>query len=220
MPERLDQAAMTVRTTRVFIGTLREGSNFRPLRCHASAGEIFQKARTIDHAGGGIRLLAPSCDLSQRRGLDGQHLDQRPPDLDHGQPSMESFDRLHPHVDHALAPFQGGKHRLDRPAQRVGYDHVFGCMTWLSRQQKSFAFPFALDQHRYPNGSDKTTAEEAGHTDGGAIANGAVAAVDSQFRVRLGKRVELLLRDPVAVLPGPPWFSRPEWRWIIQGGVA
>ena len=46
MPEKLDQAALAVRTTLVLIGTLREGSNFRPLRCHASAGVIFQKART------------------------------------------------------------------------------------------------------------------------------------------------------------------------------
>jgi hypothetical protein len=46
MPERLDQAALAVRTTLVVIGTRREGSNFRPLRCHASAGAIFQKART------------------------------------------------------------------------------------------------------------------------------------------------------------------------------
>ena len=49
----------------------------------------------LDHAGGEIPLLAPGCDLSQRRGrgigLDGQHLDQRPPDLDDGQPTMESF---------------------------------------------------------------------------------------------------------------------------------
>src|SRR4051812_40773661 len=92
MPEKLDQAALAVRTTLVLIGTLREGSNFRPLRCHASAGAIFQKARTIDHAGGEIALLAPSCDLSERRGrrigLDGQHLDQRPPDLDDAQPTM------------------------------------------------------------------------------------------------------------------------------------
>src|SRR3954467_12716962 len=105
MPETLDQAALAVRTTLVVIGTRREGSNFRPLRCHASAGAIFQKARTIDHAGGEIALLAPGCDLSQRRGigLDGQHLDQC---LDDRQPSMEGFataalrvDRLHPHVD-------------------------------------------------------------------------------------------------------------------------
>jgi hypothetical protein len=41
MPEKLDQAALAVRTTWVFIGTLREGSNFRPLWCHASAGAIF-----------------------------------------------------------------------------------------------------------------------------------------------------------------------------------
>src|SRR5215213_630706 len=46
MSGRLDQAALAVRTTLVLIGTLREGSNFRPLRCHASAGAIFQKART------------------------------------------------------------------------------------------------------------------------------------------------------------------------------
>jgi hypothetical protein len=50
----------------------------------------------LNHAGGEIPLLAPSCDLSERRGrrigLDGQHLDQRPPDLDDGQPSMEGFD--------------------------------------------------------------------------------------------------------------------------------
>src|SRR6476619_6078396 len=46
MPERLDQAAMAVRTTLVVIGRRREGSNFRPLRYHASAGAIFQKART------------------------------------------------------------------------------------------------------------------------------------------------------------------------------
>src|SRR3954454_3523057 len=93
MPETLDQAALAVRTTLVVIGTRREGSNFRPLRCHASAGAIFQKARTIDHAGGEIALLAPGCDLSQRRGigLDGQHLDQCPPDLDDRQPSMEGF---------------------------------------------------------------------------------------------------------------------------------
>jgi hypothetical protein len=49
----------------------------------------------LDHAGGEIPLLAPGCDLSQRCGrgigLDGQHLDQRPPDLDDGQPTMESF---------------------------------------------------------------------------------------------------------------------------------
>jgi hypothetical protein len=153
MPEKLDQAALA--TTLVLIGTLRDGSNFRPLRCHASAGAIFQKARTSDHTGGEIALLAPGCDLSQRRGigLDGQHLDQRPPDLDDGQPSMEGFataalrvDRLDPHVDHALAPFHCGKHGLNRPAKRN--DHVFGCMTRISGQQKPFRFPFALDEHR------------------------------------------------------------------------
>src|SRR3954467_13661790 len=178
MPETLDQAALAVRTTLVVIGTRREGSNFRPLRCHASAGAIFQKARTIDHAGGEMPLLAPGCDLGQRRGLDGQHLDQRPPDLDDAQPTMESFDRLHPHVDHALAPFQGGKHGLNRPAKRIGHDHVFGCMTRISGQQKPFRCPFAIDEHRYPNSSDRTPAEEAGPADGGAIANGPVAAVD------------------------------------------
>src|SRR3954451_23267017 len=47
-----------------------------------------------------------------------------------------------------------------------------------------------------------------------------MAAVDRQLRARLWKRVELLLRNPVAVLSGPPWFSRPKWRQIIQGGVA
>src|SRR4051812_29155046 len=47
-----------------------------------------------------------------------------------------------------------------------------------------------------------------------------MAAVDRQLRARLWKRVELRLRDAVAVLSGPPWFSRPEWRQIIQGGVA
>jgi hypothetical protein len=46
MPEKLDQAALAVRTTRVLIGTLREEPNFRPLWCHTSAGAIFQKART------------------------------------------------------------------------------------------------------------------------------------------------------------------------------
>ena len=93
-------------------------------------------------------------------------------------------------------------------------------MTWISGQQKPFRFPFAIHEHRYPNHSDKTTAEEAGHADGGAIANGAVAAVDRQFSVRLHKRLELLPGDPIAVLPGPSWFSRPRWRRIIQGGVA
>ena len=227
MPEKLDQAALAVRTTLVLIGTHREGSNFRPLRCHASAGAIFQKARTrpaLTMPAVRYALLAPGCDLSERRGrgigLDGQHLDQRPPDLDDGQPSMEGFDRLHPHVDHALAPFQGGKHGLNRPAKRIGHDHVFGCMTRISGQQKPFRFPFAIDEHRYPNGSDKTTAEEAGPADGGAIANGAVAAVDRQFRVRLRKRLELRLRDAVAVLAGPSWFSRPRWRRLIQGSVA
>src|SRR3954463_16278311 len=150
----------------------------------------FQKARTIDHAGGEIALLAPGCDLSQRRGigLDGQHLDQCPPDLDDRQPSMEGFataalrvDRLHPHVDHALTPFQGGKHGLNRPAKRN--DHVFGWMTRISGQQKPFRCPFAIDEHRYPNHSDQTPAEEAGPADGGAIANGAVAAIDRQFRL-------------------------------------
>src|SRR3954470_5617711 len=127
-------------------------------------------------------------------------------------------DRLHPHVDHALTPFQGGKHGLNRPAKRN--DHVFGWMTRISGQQKPFRFPFAIDEHRYPNHSDQTTAEEADHADGGAITNCAMAAVDRQLRARLWKRVELLLRDAVAVLSGPPWFSRPEWRQIIQGGVA
>src|SRR3954466_15840904 len=223
MPETLDQAALAVRTTLVVIGTRREGSNFRPLRCHASAGAIFQKARTIDHAGGEIALLAPGCDLSQRRGigLDGQHLDQCPPDLDDRQPSMEGFataalrvDRLHPHVDHALTPFQGGKHGLNRPAKRN--DHVFGWMTRISGQQKPFRCPFAIDEHRYPNGSDRTPAEEAGPADGGAIANG--PALDRQLRVRLRKRPELLPGDPIAVLAGPSWFSR--WRRLIQGSVA
>src|SRR3954470_20092476 len=46
MPKKLDQATMGVRTTLVLTGTRRDGSNFRPLRYHASAGEIFQKART------------------------------------------------------------------------------------------------------------------------------------------------------------------------------
>src|SRR3954463_11036304 len=46
MPEKLDQVALAVRNTLVLIGTHREGSNFRPLRYHASAGAIFQKART------------------------------------------------------------------------------------------------------------------------------------------------------------------------------
>src|SRR3954449_6221700 len=46
MPEKLDQVALAVRTTLVLIGTHREGSNFRPLRYHASAGAIFQKAWT------------------------------------------------------------------------------------------------------------------------------------------------------------------------------
>src|SRR3954452_6511570 len=230
MPKMLDQAALAVRTTLVFIGMRRDGSNFRPLRYHASAGAIFPEGSDqagLDHAGGEIALLAPSCDLSERRGrgigLDGQHLDQRPPDLDDGQPTMEGFataalrvDRLHPHVDHALAPFQGGKHGLNRPAKRN--DHVFGCMTRISGQQKPFRFPFAIDEHRDPNGSDRTTAEEAGPADGGAIANGAVAAVDRQFRVRLPKRLELRLRDAVAVLAGPSWFSR--WRRLIQGSVA
>jgi hypothetical protein len=32
MPEKLDQAALAVRTTLVLIGTRRDGSNFRPLR--------------------------------------------------------------------------------------------------------------------------------------------------------------------------------------------
>jgi hypothetical protein len=157
MPEKLNHAALAVRITLVLIGTHREGSNFRPLRYHASAGAIFQKARTIDHAGGEIRLLAPGCDLGERRGvgLDGQHLDQRSPDLNNVQPSMEGFaaaalrvDRLHPHVAHALTPFQGGKHWFNRPAQRVGEDHVFGWMTWISGQQKPFCFPFAIDEHR------------------------------------------------------------------------
>src|SRR4051794_4311651 len=223
MPETLDQAALAVRTTLVVIGTRRDGSNFRSLRCHASAGAIFQKARTIDHAGGEIPLLAPGCDLSQRRGigLDGQHLDQCPPDLDDGHPSMEGFataalrvDRLHPHVDHALAPFQGGKYRPDRPAKRIGHDHVFGSMTRISGQQQPFCCPFAIHDPRYPNHSDKTTAEEAGPADGGAIANG--EAVDRQLRVRLPKRPELRLRD--AVLAGPSRFSR--WRRLIQGRVA
>src|SRR4051794_38231370 len=227
MPETLDQAALAVRTTLVVIGTRREGSNFRPLRCHASAGAIFQKARTIDHAGGEIALLAPGCDLSQRRGigLDGQHLDQCPPDLDDRQPSMEGFataalrvDRLHPHVDHALTPFQGGKHGLNRPAKRN--DHVFGWMTRISGQQKPFRCPFAIDEHRYPNHSDQTPAEEAGPADGGAIANGAVAAIDRQFRLRFRERLELRLCDAVAVLAGPSWFSRPRWWRPIQGGVA
>src|SRR3954452_8903569 len=227
MPETLDQAALAVRTTLVVIGTRREGSNFRPLRCHASAGAIFQKARTIDHAGDEIALLAPGCDLSQRRGigLDGQHLDQCPPDLDDRQPSMEGFataalrvDRLHPHVDHALTPFQGGKHGLNRPAKRN--DHVFGWMTRISGQQKPFRCPFAIDEHRYPNHSDQTPAEEAGPADGGAIANGAVAAIDRQFRLRFRERLELRLCDAVAVLAGPSWFSRPRWWRLIQGGVA
>src|SRR3954447_8115792 len=91
-------------------------------------------------------------------------------------------------------------------------------MTRISGQQKPLRFPFAIDEHRYPNHSDRTTAEEADPADGGAIANGAV--VDRQLRARLWKRVELRLCDPVAVLSGPPWFSRPEWRQIIQGGVA
>src|SRR6185503_19232950 len=91
-------------------------------------------------------------------------------------------------------------------------------MTRISGQKKPFRFPFAIHEHRYPNHSDKTTAEEADHADGSAIANG--AAVDRQLRARLWKRVELLLRDAVAVLSGPPWFSRPEWRQIIQGSVA
>src|SRR4051794_11505256 len=209
MSGRLDQAALAVRTILVLIGTHRDGSNFRSLRYHASAGAIFQKARTIDHAGGEIRLLAPGCDLGECRGvgLDGQHLDQRSPDLDNGQPSMEGFDRLHPHVDHALTPFQGGKHRFNRPAKRIGYDHVFGSMTRISGQQQPFRFPFAIDEHRYPNHSDKTAAEEADHADGGAIANGAMAAVDRQLRARLWKRVELRLRDAVTVLSGPPRFS-------------
>src|SRR4029453_14113327 len=64
------------------------------------------------------------------------------------------------------------------------------------------------------------TAEEAGPADGGAIANGAVAAVDRQFRVRLRKCLELRLRDAVAVLAGSSWFSRPCWRRLIQGSVA
>ena len=129
-------------------------------------------------------------------------------------------DRLHPHVDYALAPFQGGKHGLNRPAKRIGHDHVFGCMTRISRQQKPFRFPFAIHEHRYPNHSDRTTAEEAGPADGGAIANGPVAAVDRQLRVRLRKRPELLPGDPIAVLAGPSWFSRPRWRRLIQGSVA
>src|SRR4051794_29671901 len=210
MSGRLNQAALAVRTTLVLIGTHRDGSNFRPLRYHASAGAIFQKARTIDHAGGEIRLLAPGCDLGERCarevGLDGQHLDQRSPDLDDVEPSMEGFataalrvDRLHPHVDHALAPFQGGKHGLDRPAKRIGYDHVFCSMTRISGQQKPFRCPFAIHEHRYPNHSDKTTAEEAGPAYGGTIANGAMAAVDRQLRVRLRKRPELLPGDPIAV---------------------
>src|SRR3954462_8105151 len=197
-----------------------------PCFCRRNIPEGSDQAG-LDHAGGEIALLAPSCDLSERRGrgigLDGQHLDQRPPDLDDGQPTMEGFataalrvDRLHPHVDHALAPFQGGKHGLNRPAKRN--DHVFGCMTRISGQQKPFRFPFAIDEHRDPNGSDRTTAEEAGPADGGAIANGGVAAVDRQFRVRLPKRLELRLRDAVAVLAGPSWFSR--WRRLIQGSVA
>src|SRR4051812_26833388 len=129
-------------------------------------------------------------------------------------------DRLHPHVDHALAPFQGGKHGLDRPAKRIGYDHVFCSMTRISGQQKPFRCPFAIHEHRYPNHSDKTTAEEAGPADGGTIANGAMAAVDRQLRVRLRKRPELLPGDPIAVLPGPSWFARPRWRRLIQGSVA
>src|SRR3982751_5021175 len=110
--------------------------------------------------------------------------------------------------------------RRKEPAQRVGEDHVFCCMARVSGQQKPFCFPLAIDEHRYPNGSDKTTAEEAGHADSGAMANGALAAVDRQFRVRWRQHLELLLGDPVAVLAGPSWFSRPQWRRLIQGGVA
>src|SRR3954469_10793281 len=92
-------------------------------------------------------------------------------------------------------------------------------MTRISGQQKPFCFPFAIHEHRHPNGSDKTAAEKAGHADGGAIANGAVAAVDRQLRVRFRKRLELL-RDPVTVLSWSSWFSRPRWRRIIQSGVV
>src|SRR4051794_9161801 len=61
MSGRLDQAALAVRTTLVLIRPHREGSNFRLLRYHASASAIFQKARTIDHAGvryGSLRQAA------------------------------------------------------------------------------------------------------------------------------------------------------------------
>jgi hypothetical protein len=62
-----------------------------PRFCRRNIPEGSDEA-CLDHAGGEIPLLAPGCDLSQRRGrgigLDGQHLDQRPPDLDNVQPSM------------------------------------------------------------------------------------------------------------------------------------
>src|SRR3954468_7199073 len=49
----------------------------------------------LNHAGREIRLLLAGGDLSKCRGrgigLDGEHLDQRSPDLDDGQPTMESF---------------------------------------------------------------------------------------------------------------------------------
>jgi hypothetical protein len=50
MLKKLDQAAMAVRTTLVFTGTRRDGSNFRPLRHHAYAGAIFQNFFCGDQA--------------------------------------------------------------------------------------------------------------------------------------------------------------------------
>src|SRR5689334_25326786 len=72
MPERLDQAAIAVRTTLVVIGTRREGSNFRPLRCHASAGVIFQKALTsgLVH---GCRSCEGAADRIGRRPVPDRH---------------------------------------------------------------------------------------------------------------------------------------------------
>src|SRR4051812_20272540 len=42
--------------------------HFRPLRGHASAGAIFQKARTIDHAGGGKPPPSPGGGPGPRPG--------------------------------------------------------------------------------------------------------------------------------------------------------
>src|SRR4051794_39619292 len=72
MPEKLDQAALAGRTTPVLILTLREGANFPPLRCHASAGAIFQKARVLSAFGASCaadrRLTTRSCVMRQRSG--------------------------------------------------------------------------------------------------------------------------------------------------------